>query len=82
MTEPKGYSAAQIWLHWVVAGLIVLQFTLNGAMARAWNAFEKGEQIAFNPMVALHVFGGILILALVAWRLALRARRGAPPPPA
>ncbi len=81
MAQPKGYSVTQIWLHWIVAVLILLQFVLNDAVGAAWRAFVKGEEIAFNPLVAQHVFGGILILALVVWRIAIRARRGAPLPP-
>ena len=35
----------------------------------------------FNWAVWAHVAGGIAILALVLWRVALRRSRGAPPPP-
>lgn len=80
-TAPAGYSRAQIALHWLVALLIVPQFVLHDAISAAWRAFRRGEEIAFDPLVAAHVFAGLAILLFVAWRLVLRARRGAPPPP-
>ena len=82
MPSPTGYSASQIWLHWIVALLIIPQFLLNEPMGDAWEAIERGREVTPNLLVQLHVFGGVLILALVLWRLALRLLRGAPPPPA
>ncbi|QKV19695.1 cytochrome b [Oricola thermophila] len=78
---PAGFSAAQIRLHWIVFVLIVLQYVLHEPMSDAWRAIRRGEDFAFDPLVAAHVFGGLLVLLLAIWRLALRARRGAPPPP-
>lgn len=78
---PKGYSRIQIRLHWVVAVLIALPFILHEPIAEAWDAFREGVQTAFNPVVALHVFGGLAVLAFALWRLALRRTRGAPPAP-
>lgn len=37
--------------------------------------------VSFNPLILAHVAGGVLILALVAWRLVLKSQRAAPPPP-
>ena len=62
--------------------LIALQFLLHDAISNAWDAWVRGETVAFQPTIALHVFGGLLIAALVVWRIALRLRRGVPPPPA
>ncbi|MEV8465727.1 cytochrome b/b6 domain-containing protein [Fluviibacterium sp. DFM31] len=81
MASPTGYSRAQIRLHWIVAGLIVLQFVLHESISDAFDMAMEGRQIAFNPLVAQHVAGGVLIGLLVLWRLVLRLRRGAPPPP-
>lgn len=81
MTQPKGYSITQIGLHWIVALLILLQYVLNDSISRAWRAYVEGREITFDPLVAQHVFGGILIAILVLWRIALRVRHGAPPPP-
>lgn len=78
MPAPKGYTRTQIALHWIVFLLVVLQFVLHDTIAEAWDAIGKGTEYAFSPLIAQHVFGGILILALVIWRMAIKARRGAP----
>ena len=82
MPSPKGYSRTQIALHWAVAVLIVLQFVLHEPIAHAWDQVKDGLAVEFSPLVAVHVFGGVLVLAFALWRLALRKTRGAPPPPA
>lgn len=79
--RPIGYSPAQIRLHWLVAALIALQYLLHEPIVAAWKAFRVGDTPAPQPLVVLHVVGGLAILALVLWRLGLRWRRGAPPTP-
>jgi len=81
MTEPTGYSKPQIRLHWIVALLIVPQFVLHDGISAAWRALRQGQVPAFDPLVLLHVAGGVLIAALVLWRIVLRSRRAAPPLP-
>lgn len=81
MTAPRDYSATQIGLHWGVALLIALQFVFHDGIGDAWDDVERGREAGFDPLVPLHVLGGVLIAALTLWRLALRARRGAPPLP-
>jgi len=78
---PKGYSATQIALHWGVAALVAGQYIFKDAISGAWTAIREGREYAFDPLILAHVVGGVLILALVVWRLALRLKRGAPPPP-
>lgn len=51
------------------------------SISAAWDAFQKGQSGAFDPLVFGHVAGGVLILAFVVWRLALRRRRSTSPPP-
>jgi cytochrome b561 len=82
MPSPTSYSRTQILLHWGVALLIVPQFILEDSIGAAWRAIQRGSEAAADPLVAFHVYGGIAILALVVWRLVLRAWRGVPPPPA
>lgn len=82
MTSPAAYSRTQIALHWIVALLFVAQFVLHEPMAEAWDVIEDGGTAAFNPLVAAHVAGGILIMAFAAWRIALRRTRGVPDLPA
>lgn len=78
----QGYSRAQIVAHWATAVLIAAQFVLNDAIGEAWEAVEHGAEIAFNPLVAAHVFGGMAVLALALLRLGLRFGQGVPPAPA
>jgi len=82
MSNPTGYSASQIWLHWLVALLIIPQFLLNEPMGQAWRAIERGQEISPSVLITAHVVVGFSILALVLWRLVLRMTRGAPLPPA
>ena len=76
-----GYSRAQIALHWTIALLVALQCLLHEPISRAWEASRAGDAVTFQPLIALHVVGGLVILLLVLWRLGLLALRGAPPPP-
>jgi cytochrome b561 len=78
---PKGYSSVQIGLHWIIALLIALQFLFNEPMGEAFDSALEGEVQPFSWAVWAHIAGGIAILALVLWRVALRRSRGAPPPP-
>jgi cytochrome b561 len=82
MAHPTGYSASQIWLHWLVALLIVPQFVLNDAIGGAWRAILRGQEVTPSILIVLHIVVGVTILALVLWRLVLRVRHGAPLPPA
>lgn len=61
--------------------LIGLQFVLHERMSEAWDAFRDGKTFALDPLVASHVVGGLAVLALALWSIALRRTRGAPPPP-
>lgn len=79
--KPAGYSKAQIRLHWIMAALIVAQFVFHEQIVAAWDALANGQTADINLLVRAHVIGGILVLLLVVWRLALRFRRGAPPLP-
>ncbi|MCY0093159.1 cytochrome b [Hoeflea ulvae] len=80
--KPAAYSRPQIWLHWVMAVLILMQFVLHEQIVAAWEALEKGLAPDINLAVRSHVIGGGLVLLLVIWRLVLRVRRGAPALPA
>lgn len=78
---PSHYSRAQIALHWGIFLLIALQYLFHEPMTEAWDSLRETGDFTFSPLVAGHVFGGLLILALVVWRIALRRTRGAPPLP-
>ncbi len=80
--KPQGYSRPQILLHWTVFLLLIPQFLFEDGIKGAWRAFRQGQEAGFDPTVPLHVFGGLAVLGLVAWRVVLRLRRGAPEAPA
>ena len=79
--KPAGYSRTQIVLHWIVFVLVVQQYVFNDYIAEAWAEITEGAEMQFSPVIAAHVFGGILIGLLIIWRLLLRARRGVPASP-
>ncbi len=75
---PATYSRTQILLHWLMFILIAAQFLLHEPISEAWDKVEDGLPYAFHPLIAAHVFGGLLILVLVLWRGKIRLSRGAP----
>jgi cytochrome b561 len=78
---PKGYSIAQILLHWAIALLIALQFLFNDPIGSAFRQMMRGTEPPFSWAVWAHIAGGSVILLLVLWRFGLRLTRGAPPAP-
>ncbi len=81
-STPRGYSALQIGLHWIVAALVALQFLASEGIESAWRAFVRQQPVEpWSVGVVLHVTAGLLILAFVIWRITLRLTRGAPASP-
>lgn len=81
MSHPTGYSRLQIRLHWVIFGLLILQFVFHEWIAEAWDVVQDGGTVVFHPLILAHVVGGFVIFLLAVWRLRVRMKRGAPPPP-
>lgn len=78
-----GYSTAQIALHWAVAVLVILQIVLHDGIIAAYAA-ARGEGAATEAELFLgdlHVAFGIAVFVLALLRVALRVKRGVPPPP-
>jgi len=76
---PDRYSAAQIALHWTIAALIVVQLVYNEPMQDAFDdRLDDGGGLAGGALVHMVLGSTVLLLALV--RVAIRLRRGAPPP--
>jgi len=71
---PPGWSAAQRRLHWATALLIAVGFALAWAMV----AVPLQALLAKFALYQLHKTIGLIVPALVLWRLWLRARRGRP----
>ena len=79
----RGYSAAQIGLHWLIPALVFVQLIFGESMTEVIEAAEEGKQVSGfdGTMASVHYYFGIAILVLVVLRLALRLKNGAPPPP-
>lgn len=79
----KGYTIYQIGLHWLIAALVFVQLIFGESMTEALEAAEEGEPVSAlaSNLANMHYYFGIAILVLVAVRLALRLRNGAPLPP-
>ena len=75
---PTGYTRIQIILHWLIFVLIAAQFLFAEGMERAWRAVERGSEVTVDGLVLQHIVTGLLVLALVLWRVAIKLRRGAP----
>lgn len=74
LDRPSRYAPAQKWLHWSMAGLILAMVGIGIAMT------NLGEGALKNTLYELHKSIGITVLVLALIRVAVRARRGAPPP--
>ena len=78
---PQTYSKTQIALHWIIALLVLFQIVVHDEIARLWAGRIDGT-LPNAPTPNAHVAIGILIFALVVWRLVLRLTRGVPALPA
>lgn len=76
-----GYSPKQIWLHWIIAILIVTQFVLHEGIVAQSEALEKGQSISPTLLSQSHVVIGLLIFVFAALRVYLRFTQGAPAAP-
>ncbi|MCE8419359.1 cytochrome b/b6 domain-containing protein [Rhodovulum sulfidophilum] len=75
-----GYSRMQIRLHWVVFGLVVVQFLFAGGIGQAFGHYIETGEKGVTLLVALHILLGLAILVLAFWRLGLRFLHGVPAP--
>ncbi len=71
----KGYTSTAKLLHWLVAGLVVVQFVLANLGERAEDADDAVRELA---LFANHRSVGITILALIIVRLLWRWRNPVP----
>jgi cytochrome b561 len=77
----NGFSRVQIGLHWAVALLLFYNLLMGEDMSHVWEQLEDGGTAVTTTGAWAHIIVGILVLALVAWRLVLRMTRGVPPAP-
>ncbi len=83
MKVSLGFSRAQIILHWATAILVIPIWLLHDGIKNTMRALRHSEvpQPSDALITQFHVWGGIVVLALVCWRLDLRFKRGAPEAP-
>jgi cytochrome b561 len=76
----NGYAPIQIGLHWLIAALVIFQLIFGESMAEAIEAAEEGTALSAPDAIlaTAHYWVGLSILALVAVRLIVRIRAGAP----
>jgi len=79
-----GFSGLQIALHWTIAALVLFQLVFGESMTATVDAAEDGVAASASDqlLAQLHYWAGLSILLLVAVRIAVRLRRGAPAPTA
>ncbi|HEV2514205.1 MAG TPA: cytochrome b/b6 domain-containing protein [Devosia sp.] len=77
---PKGYSLAQIVLHWTIAALVVVQLLVNEDIQDAFKDRTDGEPFEGETGALVHITVGLTILGLAALRLIIRFTRGVPEP--
>lgn len=71
---PPRYSILQTRLHWIVVGLVILQFLIRGAMVDTMAAVRAGDTPGAGAylLANLHLLSGLVIGFLMAFRLYLR----------
>lgn len=80
--RPAGrYHSDQITAHWIVVFLLAFQFVTGGAMAAAMEAGYLAGALPSAGVIFVHGTLGTSILLVMLWRVSLRVRFGAPPPP-
>jgi cytochrome b561 len=81
--ERRGYTAAQISLHWLIAALVVFQLLFGEDIKPAYRAAAKGAVPSSSDVFEanLHVYIGLAVLALAIVRLMVRIFQGVPPLP-
>lgn len=80
MQSPEGWSRLQVVLHWLVVGLIVLQYIDSESMGALFDATFEGEQLSALDSVLgwTHIVAGSAILAAMAIRIINRFMKGRP----
>lgn len=72
------FSPTQVILHWAVALLVTVQLFFDEAIQHDFDRLMTEEGGWPSLMGWTHILGGLAILVLAVWRLALRLSRGAP----
>ena len=80
--RPEGrYHSDQITAHWIVVFLVLFQFATGATMEAAMDLGYAAGRLPLAGVLYVHGILGTSILGVMAWRVYLRRRYGAPPPP-
>ena len=80
--RPEGrYSTGQIVAHWTVVAFVICQYLTGEAQSAAFAQALDFGRLPAEGVLFVHGFFGTIIFAAMVWRLGLRYRYGAPPPP-
>jgi cytochrome b561 len=77
-SAPRGYSLLQIFLHWTIAALVILQLLFNEPIQEAFSDRLDGEASSAMTGAIVHIVAGLSVLVLAVFRLIIRLTRGAP----
>ncbi|EKE45705.1 cytochrome b562 [Oceaniovalibus guishaninsula JLT2003] len=76
----RAYRPSQIGMHWLIVGLVAMQFLTGQGMA-AWFEAPQTRMETTAGTAWVHGIIGTSILIAMLYRLGLRRAFGAPPPP-
>ena len=78
------WTSLNIWLHWLIVGLLIVQFLIGDNMAAFFDATSKGEPAGglTARLGYFHMLIGATIFVAIAIRLWDRFAHGRPPHPA
>ncbi len=78
------WTSLNIWLHWLIVGLLIVQFFLGDNMAALFDASTEGGPVGglTARLGYLHMMTGAVIFVAIAVRLWDRFAHGRPPHPA
>lgn len=73
MTTRRKYSPIQTVLHWLIVGLLALQYATSGAIVRTHEAVAAGGKPAASDLLLylVHNRSGLIITALMLVRFAV-----------
>lgn len=77
MAAHEGYTRLQIWLHWLVAILIIAAYVASDGMGQALRARIEAGRVGIDGNT-VHVWLGGLVFLLILVRIIVRLRQGAP----
>ena len=63
MANTSGYTSSTKFLHWLIVALLIVQFIV------AWTMPHIGRNTPVTKLISLHFTVGIVILAVLVWRV-------------